>query len=235
MSNKLWAAGLLAAAAWALAAVPARAENAFRVTGETVPASGLTGGARTVTLEMTGDDAETVDVWGRRGGWGGGYGYRGGWGGGYGYRGWGGGWGGYGYRGWGGYGYRPYYYARSWYGYPSYYAYNFYQPYYVYYPVPYYYSPFYDYPINIGAPANGTDGYAQPPAQREPFAAPRDSNYPYDGGPQNPVPLPKPDDRPAPMQVQGKVISASANSPSKFAYPAYGETPARPTGFAVGR
>ena len=204
MSNKLWAAGLLAAAAWALAAVPARAENAFRVTGETVPASGLTGGARTVTLEMTGDDAETVDVWGRRGGW-------------------------------GGYGYRPYYYARSWYGYPSYYAYNFYQPYYVYYPVPYYYSPFYDYPINIGAPANGTDGYAQPPAQREPFAAPRDSNYPYDDGPQNPVPLPKPDDRPAPMQVQGKVISASANSPSKFAYPAYGETPARPTGFAAGR
>jgi len=194
------------------------------------------------------------------GGYGGYYGgYRGYYGGGY-YSGYGGGYGGGYYRPSYYYGYRPsYYYGYSSY-YPSYYSYPsyYYQPYY--YPSYSYYSPYY-YPISLKVttspsvcvPGGSYQPYPQmdplpnqtiqPNQQSQPLPSgpsakpnlPNDGTYPYDGGPSNPVPMPKVEPTPnnpqsAPMKGfapgEGRLISlpmaASAPTP-KYTYPAYGD------------
>lgn len=174
-------------------------------------------------------------------GWGGGYGgYRGYYGGGYGgYRGYYGG--GYhrGYYG-GYYGnyYRPaYYYPRAYYA--SYYgAYPVYPSY-------YYggYSAGIGFSIGIGGNAVALDASAvnlgasmAPPVPQPmtaqpmaPSAAPGDGTFRYDGGPANPVPLPKADPQPmvppsnslAPTDLPVSLKPKPATSPYK--YKAYGE------------
>jgi hypothetical protein len=197
-------------------------------------------------------------------GWGGGYrgygwggGYRG-WG--YSaYRGWGGyGWGG-GYRGWGGYGWGGYGY-RSYYQ-PYYSYYGSYVPYYnYYYPRTYYYGPScYYYPISTDVDAISAPNYTQAIVKVEPTrvhgqpnggvaqvvppAGQQNGSFYYDGGPQSPVPLPRSgvETKPLPaappqkkVPLEGMPVSLPANSPAKFAYPAYGEKPVQ-TNFAEDR
>lgn len=225
-----------------------------------IPASGISAGVATMTLQMNEDTEDAENVLTRGRGWYGGYrgfGYGG-------YR----GWGGYGYsayRGWGGYGwggyYRPYYsYYRPYY--PSV-SFNFgyyrpYVPYYNYYYPPqiYYYGPScYYYPISTdGASPNYTQAivkveptriYGQPNGgvvQVAPPAAPQNGSYYYDGGPQTPVPLPKSGVEtkpvPAPPQktipLEGIPVSLPPKSPAKYVYPAYGEKPVQ-TSFAEDR
>lgn len=184
-------------------------------------------------------------------------GYRGGYYGGYGgyyrpyvsvgvnyYRGY---YGGYGY-GYGGYGYTSYcaptYYATSYYVAPVYYS-----------------QPCYTYPISSGYSTGGVQTYQpmivnpapqqqqlqQPmPQQQQPYTPmkPSDGTYPYDGGPGNPVPVPKdltvPAYQPAPKLVpanDGRYVSLPSGQPKAtsggFAYPAYGEPQA--TTFASDR
>jgi hypothetical protein len=69
--------------------------------------------------------------------------------------------------------------------------------------------------------------------------APSQGNYPYDGGPRVPVPMPKTD--PAPMNappasvpLDGRSASLPAK-PAKLSYLAYGEQPARPAAVAKDR
>jgi hypothetical protein len=220
---------------------------------------GISGGSKTRNLLRTDDDdADNLLAYyrGGRGGWGG---YRGGWGG---YRGgwaghrgwgWGGGWRGWGWgwRGWGwgrpywGYAWRPFY--RPWYYTPYYYA-----------PPVYYYSyptaDYYSYPLTfdinlngvglrtaLGSPPSTNYGTPAPPTQTLPYPRLNGNSptYPYDGGPQNPVPLPKSGREaiPAPtptVPLDGRAVSIPARPAPKFAYPAYGETPAR-TQFAQER
>jgi hypothetical protein len=156
---------------------------------------------------------------------------------------------------------------RSRFYYPWYYGYD-YPAYYGFYGSPYYtylnplyanfdsgygaYAPYlYAQPAYDDAPADNADPtgdelYSTPapsvrPARPERIAPP-DANgngtYPYDGGPQDPVPMPKADPEPtskppAAAPATGRVVSLKA-SPSKFAYPAYGEQ-AGPTAFAQDR
>jgi hypothetical protein len=144
------------------------------------------------------------------------------------------------YRYWPRYGYGLGYGYGYDYGYPSYY-----------YPPVYYYSLPYCYPASLGvetyslpegnvnysitrpgAPAAG--GEVLPPPE------PRDGTYPYDGGPANPVPMPKADPGPtsAPRHFPNAPLDEiKVSRPSdykvkepakgKFAYPAYGEEPRR--------
>jgi hypothetical protein len=194
---------------------------------------------------------------GGRGGYGGGYrggyggGYRGGYGGGYGgYRGGYGGYGGYrgGYGGYAGYrggyygGYRGGYYG----GYGGYWGggYGGYYPYAGYYGYPYYGGGVGIYlginggssgvpVVNLGDNYAPPDGYMPPPAQ--PMAQPTppsDGTFRYDGGPANPVPLPKADPQPIPpsnptgvnLPVSGnKLTTPFAPTPTPYKYKAYGE------------
>jgi hypothetical protein len=59
-----------------------------------------------------------------------------------------------------------------------------------------------------------------------------DGTYQYDGGPQNPVPMPKAEPGPAngkgTQLPPGRVVSLPTRSAPKYTYPAYGEKPARP-------
>jgi hypothetical protein len=244
----------LAALALLVGSSGARAENALKLvlsSAPTVP-SGITGGGDVMTLQLD-KDADTVPVWGHRGYWGGGYrgwggGYRGYWGGGY--RGYWGGYGG-GYGGWGGY-------------YPRYYSYGGYYPRYYggYYPYSYsYYYPSYSYgyypgfywgcsldcsPNSAGATTVLNDKpSATPPAYSQPYQQPssqpsvpqqsqQNGTYQYDGGPSNPVPMPKTEPRPTtPTQpsvpLEGRVVSLPSK-PGKYVYPAYGEPVTRTSG-----
>ncbi|MDY3560841.1 hypothetical protein R5W23_002090 [Gemmata sp. JC673] len=169
-----------------------------------------------------------------------------------GYYGWGGG---YGYRGYyGSHYYRPYYGGYASFGYyrPAYY----YAPR-AYYPSYYYSAPVYSSyyyggsgvgfgfsigigadPVSLSAPAQnlGTQSLRPAPQQMTPLtqpmappAAPGDGTFRYDGGPANPVPVPKAD--PQPMGPPGNTASPTdlpvslkpkpASSPYK--YKAYGE------------
>jgi hypothetical protein len=166
---------------------------------------------------------------------------------------------------WRGFYYRPF--AYSWYR-PFYYrpfAYSWYRPFYSFYyysPPLYYYTPSYYYwwgPCNLtdavaAAPAvpavirPDQDQAAPPPPQPQPapqYQPPSQfGTYPYDGGPRNPVPMPKgtsqpspaPDAKPAPRPtVPREGIPVSIPAPTvQFRYPAYGETPTR-TQFAEDR
>jgi len=172
-----------------------------------------------------------------------GRGYRGyyGWGGGYGYRGYYGGYGGYysGYRGYyGGYSsfsyYRPAYYSSFYYARPYYSSF--------YYPTFPVYSTYYSYGPSLylgigGGLASGAptvtlgESFARPPAMTQPMApptAPGDGTFPYDGGPINPVPLPKGEPQTIPpanpsnaTDLPISVKPKAATTPYK--YKAYGE------------
>lgn len=248
MFARKWAPAAAALAIFAGASA-LQASDAFTLRldlGKTVATRQLGGNAGTYTLDMDmNKDADTIPVWGRH--WGGGWGHRG-WGG-YGYR----GWGGYGYRswGWGGWGYRPYW-GGYWGGYrPYYYSYapSYYYPYTYYYPgaYSYYYSPWgcsYTLPtvsLSIGSVSAAIS--ANPPAvdlNIKPRVLPKapansitppqpDGTYPYDGGPQNPVPMPpktepSPTKQPTPsVPLEGRLVSLPKSGP--FVYPAYGEKP----------
>jgi hypothetical protein len=85
---------------------------------------------------------------------------------------------------------------------------------------------------NFGDYSNGGNGFdtqnSRPDLLPLPTPIPR-GTYRYDGGPQNPIPMPKADPAPAgkpPLAVppDGKVVSLKPK-PTKFTYPAYGETP----------
>jgi len=156
--------------------------------------------------------------------------------------------------------YRPYYasYYRPYYGsyyssyypyyssyYPYYASYGYAAPYYQYCAPSAYYSPSYAYyPISAGVtygqPA-GAYGAAPPTSQVLPMPQQYNQNvvpmppagsYPYDGGPVNPVPLPKGGDgvkgvittgetRLVMLSPAQKLATQSTNA--SFAYPAYGE------------
>ncbi len=227
MTWRSFAAGLLAGAGLLACAASANAQDTVKL--KLTP----TNDAPTLNLVGGADDAAIIDVRGRGfvggRGFGGGRGFygRGFYGRGFG---WGWGWGGY-YGGYYGY---PYYYSA-----PAYY----YSPYYY---SPYYYSPYY-YPIGnttVSTPyvtvRIGSSSNAEPlPAPTLPADPSR--TYPYDGGPAYPVPMPPPvpnttnDLQAPPKPVQDRAVSLPANSGgSKFAYPAYGEKPAK-TDFAADR
>jgi hypothetical protein len=175
------------------------------------------------------------------------HGYHGhyGWGGGYGYRGYYGGY--YG-------GYRPYYggfYSSYSFYRPSFYYSSFYRPYYYssfYYPTFPVYSSYYSFGYGpsfylgigggatSGAPAVTLGGSSfAPPAvsgsePARPMAPPvaPDGTFPYDGGPANPVPLPKADPNAIPpanpsnatdLPISGKPKPAA----TPYKYKAYGE------------
>jgi len=143
--------------------------------------------------------------------------------------------------------YRPYYTNYS-YGY----NYNYYRPYYN-----NYYRSSYHYPISYGyycpiclttTSFGGSVGSyssvtpqqpVEPMRKAEEFSVPQvpraeEGTFPYDGGPSNPVPMPKAD--PLPQKGQpidptlGRVVSLPGRT-TTFTYPAYGEK-AGPTGLA---
>jgi hypothetical protein len=151
------------------------------------------------------------------------------------------------------YGYRPYYGGFYRYGYyprvyvgvysvPRYYA----SP--VYYPSYYYTYPSVSistyYPISHTTPAGSSPSFrpnteqlpAPTPVGSENLPPPRKEvpqgrqTFPYDGGPQAPVPMPLPDPAgqtkpPADPSDEGKIVSLPAKD--KLAYPAYGDKPVR--------
>jgi hypothetical protein len=240
MLRKIWAVGVLAAAGMLLAAASARAADNVML---------LKMGSKTeapaTTLAWDGKDADTVDAAYRYGGYryhGGGFHYHGG---GYGYY-----HGGYRYHSF----YRPYYYGYyPRYYYPRYYtpgiyfSLGIYRPYYYYAPPVYYYS----YPIYpIGASVTTMPyaitlnlGRSAPTLQTDPAApplppVPAEGTYPYDGGPANPVPMPRaepaPTSAPATVPLEGRAVSLPLK-PAKPTYPAYGEETTRPTSSARDR
>jgi len=186
------------------------------------------------------DDADTLDVYLRYGGYRGYYG---------GYRGYGSYYGGYGgYRGYGSYyggygGYRHYgnYYGGygGYRGYGSYYGgYGGYRNYGSYYGGYGGYRGYGSRYWGISATADETPGdyclilpvekAPAPTIQAYPYELPGLSEQPktfqYDGGPANPVPVPngtQPKAQPGQAPVDGKLVS----QPAKLLYPAYGETP----------
>jgi hypothetical protein len=225
--------------------------NGFAAAQESGPAksgpdSGFTmalGGTGTAAQAASADDTEVMH-WNRRGygyggyrgyyggGWGGGYyaGYGRGWGGGYygGYgRGWGGGYGG----GWGGG-----YYGGGWGGgYGGYRGY--YNSYSVYRTYPVYYGGYgFYYGINgnqddLLAPATnlGSSAKTTAVASRPTHSIVQpEGGFRYDGGPTNPVPLPKPDAEPTGQRktepATGLPVSLPKAKPaSPYTYKAYGE------------
>jgi hypothetical protein len=170
----------------------------------------------------------------------------------YGYGGYGGygryGYGGYGRYGYGGYGYsyyRPYYYG-------SYYNSGYYQPYY------YgngYYQPYCGISLTVEEPAQPVGKsptvspyFRVPPMPNAdqpaptpipaPKKVPNDGTFPYDGGPSNPVPIPKIEDDKQPLKtppllvpLEGRPVSiptTTAKPATKITYPAYGEKSSQP-------
>lgn len=241
MTRHFWAPALALGAALATNGV-ASADDSPR------PSTTMTLGGKGTAAQAAVEDSELTHGRGYRGyyGWGGGYGgyrgYYGGYGGYYGgYRGYyGGGYGGYrSYYGggWGGYyGYRPAYYS-------SYYSFG-YRPYYssFYYPV---YSSYYSAGpsfylgigggLTSGAPTVTLgESFARPPVVTQstpPMTAPNapgDGTFPYDGGPINPVPLPKSDPQAIPPANPSSATDLPISLKPKAAttpykYKAYGE------------
>jgi hypothetical protein len=230
---------------------------------------GLNTEAPTLNL-VGGQEADTLPVQWRGGGYGG---YRGGYGGYGGYRGYYGGYRG-GYGGYGGYyggyrggygsygGYYPRYYGGSYGGYGGYSSRSYggyrggYGGYGGYYPRSYggyyggsrsYYGISYVSPL--GCPPRGQDipgivlspggsgaGDTDTPPGSQPLnpmkPVPQDGTFPYDGGPADPVPMPKVEPAPAgkvrphTMPLEGRPVSVPPPTTKKYEYLAYGETPA---------
>jgi hypothetical protein len=216
----LWKPALAAGALLAVSGLANAGDTQLLAGGPAGSTTMTLGGKGTISQAATEDNELT-------------HGYRGyyGWHGGYGYRGYYGGYRGYyrpyvghyGYRGYyGGY-YRPAYYYR-----PYYYSNYYYRPYY--YPSYYYgYSP----GIYIGisgdasttAPAVNLGNTFTPPMTQP--TPPSDGTFQYDGGPSNPVPLPKAEPQQTPptgattIPISGKPGISPATTPYK--YKAYGE------------
>jgi hypothetical protein len=75
--------------------------------------------------------------------------------------------------------------------------------------------------LRNGPGSGGADETLPPPRP-----APADGTFPYDGGPKNPVPIPKANSEPASaptVPLEGRSVSLPAR-PAKVTYPAYGET-----------
>jgi hypothetical protein len=142
--------------------------------------------------------------------------------------------------------YRPYYYG---YYNSCYYApYAYVSPYYTYRPSAYYVSGSY-YPVNgdvqgYQAQTLKPTFYQAHSQQYQPMPPAEGGTFPYDGGPVNPIPLPKGDQapiyQPVPKTVpgDGRLVSLPAAQPAKtgssgFAYPAYGQQPQGSGGFAT--
>jgi hypothetical protein len=194
----------------------------------------MTLGGQGTAAQAATEDTELTGHYGGYRGWGGGYGYRGyygGYRGGYygGYRGYYGGYRGYSYyRPYytGYYGYRPYYYPRyypAYYG--GYYGYN-----------PYYYGPSFGIYVGISgdatssAPTVNLGNSFAPPAPMVQPDVPNDGTFPYDGGPVNPVPLPKADQQSIPpanpiqtAPISGKTQPGIKPATTPYKYKAYGE------------
>jgi hypothetical protein len=149
---------------------------------------------------------------------------------------------GYPYYGYG-YGYWPYY--TSYYSYPAVsYYYNPYAAYY--YTPPVYYSDYgtiggdvmpYASTLSTAPPSSESRLRSEPLGPPRPHTPTQDGYY-YDGGPANPVPLPKADPTPkqtspTPAPPKGQFMSATRGG-SGFAYPAYGD-PVKTTSFAETR
>jgi hypothetical protein len=231
----LWRSVMVAALA-ALAAV-AWTDSA-KAGGDTM----RLGGVDAPTMTLGGNaDADTVAVWRRWGGYGGYYRpsyYYGGYG----------GYGGYGYNYYRPYSYsygysyyRPYSYGYGYSYYPRYsYGYSYYPRYYgygSYYPR-YSYGYSYYYPIGSGDACGpqvvrvpGNPGTTLTPQEGAPAAPPavKDGTFPYDGGPDRPVPMPKVEDETEGTRIPPKTtprvegIPVSIPAKAKYVYPAYGE------------
>ena len=186
----------------------------------TIPAKGITGGDALMTVDLDDESADATEYVWWRGGWGGHVGV-----------------GRFGF-------YRPFVFSgrASRFTYGNYWRpFAFYRPYYgggyygggpgyyyggpsYYYnpcPTPYYY--YYSYaPLTV-------DAATAAPAVASAQIRSRSSTYPYDGGPNNPVPMPRggPDANPAPRLVPPDTVEVSTTPARKHTYPAYGETPAR--------
>ena len=235
---RIWLASALGAVALLTAAGATQAQDVVRLGGPSA-LDEIEGGT---SFDLT---RYAYGGGGYRGGYGGGYrggyygggGYRGGYYGG-GYRGgYYGGYGGYrggyyaGYRGgyYGGYGgyyghrhygyyggyYRPYLYASFYRPYGGYYG-GYYAPTYYYTPS-YYYDDYYYPTAGEFAPTVQSNSYQLPPPQR--YSAPvGDGTFPYNGGPNQFVPMPSP-----PMDVNPQ------NAPKKLVVPLDGRLVSLPT------
>src|SRR5262249_19890098 len=83
-------------------------------------------------------------------------------------------------------------------------------------------------PGNTERAPRSSDYQPMPPAGK-----PDDKTYPYDGGPNNPVPMPKADPAPnatpqkgVPVPNQGRLVSLPEKQ-AKYSYAAYGEQPGK--------
>jgi len=212
-----------------------------------IVSSGNTGSIQS-GYNLADDDADTIDVYLRFGGYGGyrGYSNYGGYRGYSNYGGYGGYRNSYGYGGYGGYRNYGNYYGSY---YPRYYG-NYYGSYYPRYYSNYYYPRYYGYSSRWwGISDTGSDGgrdyglilpaeraastgiqsaYPQVSPQDLPYELPglpeQPKSFRYDGGPSNPIPLPS-GGKPSQAPADGKLVSGQ---PARLTYPAYGETP-RPT------
>lgn len=230
MFRNVWTSALTLGAVLAMSGAASAAER------DTLPLS-RAGSGTTMTLGGKGTAAQAASedtelTHGYR------YGYRGYYGGyGYGYR---GGWGGY----YGGYysGYRGYYGGYSSFSYyrPAYYSSYYYaRPYYSSFYYPAYYPTYYSYGPSIYLGIGGDvlsdaptitlgSGFAPSvPPMGQP-AKPGNGTFPYDGGPSNPVPLPKGEPQmipPAnPSSATDLPISLKPKAaPTPYKYKAYGE------------
>jgi len=93
-----------------------------------------------------------------------------------------------------------------------------------------------------GVPQQGFSGYNGNPQPMPPPVQPNNGTYPYDGGPNQPVPVPRQDSAPTKFAPQAPTTLRLVNTPgqavttptSQFSYPAYGEDN-RASGFAIDR
>lgn len=241
MPKMIWTTGTLAvlAIAWTSSLASAADKDTVLLGGKSTPKL-ASAPDDTMNLLLTGDEDTVLTKYGR---YYGGYGY-GRYYGGYGryYGGYGRYYGGFGYGGYNrGFGYSSFY--RPYYGYPRYsygfsLGYNYWPSYYY---RPYYYGSYYSYnwaPSCYYYPISDIDQTA--PVTTLEMNGIANGGYFYNGGPENPVPLPKKEGKVEPPSVplEGRPVSLPApkaeEKKSKFAYPAYGEEPGR-TDFATDR
>ncbi len=246
MIRSIWKPALALGAVLA-ATGPARADDrdTHLLAGGASVGTTMTLGGKGTAAQAAAEDTELTHGYRYRGGyygWGGGYGYRG-----YSVGYYGGYRGGYGWNGYGGYygGYSSFNYYRPAYYAPYYAPRVYYSSYYSSFPVYPTYSTYYNCGPSVGlylgigggagtgaptVPLGG--GLARPPAATQPMAppvAPDGGTFPYDGGPANPVPLPKADPNAAPpadpmTTATDLPISLKPKAPApQYRYKAYGE------------
>ncbi|QJW95063.1 hypothetical protein [Frigoriglobus tundricola] len=244
MFRSIWKSALaLGAVLVATGGAGAGDRDTAQLSGGPVSSTTMTLGGKGSAAKAATEDTELARGHGG-GGHGGGFhggGHYGGFHGGYGgYRGYHGGYYG-GYRGYyGGY-YRPYYYGgfyrpyyAGYYGYGFGYGYPYYYPYY-----PTYYPNYIG--VGVGSVYVGISGgtavsgavtvplgntnFARPASQpaTQPAAPSGDGTFPYDGGPSNPVPLPKTDPQATPSATVTDLPISLKPKAAPYKYKAYGE------------